>query len=140
MRPFGLAGLVALSACVQAAAPARPAATEARLDGEWRVATLDGVAVAGLRSDARFANGAFTIAFGCNTLRGGYRLEPGRLVPVYPMGATEIACGAAGDGPDPMAMEQRGFAIVGRPMRITFEGPNRVRLANEAGSIELMRR
>jgi len=121
--------LLALSACTSIQMPPP-------LDGAWRVAALNGEAVAGTAS---FAPGLFVIGFGCNTMRGGYRIEGDRLIPLGGLGRTEMACAPVGEGPDIMAREERGFAIASRPMRIVWEDVRHVRLSNEAGSIDLRR-
>ena len=78
--------------------------------------------------------------FGCNQGRSGYRIEGSVLVPVGPMGTTERGCVTADGSPTAAAQhEDEGFRIAHRRMQVTFYGPNRIRLSNEAGTIDLTR-
>ena len=116
-----------------------PAPALASLTGSWRVTALNGQATTGPPASASFDRRGMRINFGCNTMRGGYREENGMLVPVYPLGSTEIGCLPASGGPDLHAIEESGFAIVRRPMRIAWQRERRATLSNEAGSFELQR-
>ena len=133
MRPLALAAL--LAAC--APGPAPPPAPTPSLIGEWRVIAVNGQPVAG---KARIVPPIMSIDFGCNSGRFGFRVEGSVLKPVGPMGTTEMACVSADDSPSTvMLREDEGFRIAFRPMQATFYGENRVRLANEAGTIDLAR-
>ena len=128
---FGAAALLA-TACVSAA-PATP------LAGQWRVIALNGEAIEGLQAKASFEPHRMTISFGCNSGRGAYRVEGDKLI-APGLARTEMACmPVTDDGPDIMAREDRGFAVVSHPMRIRWQGDQALTLANEAGSIELRR-
>ena len=116
-----------------------PAPAVRSLTGSWRVTALNGQPIAAPPAFAGFDRAGMRINFGCNTMRGSYRQENGTLVPVYPLGSTEIGCMPTSGGPDPHAIEESGFAVVRRPMRITWHGERRVTLSNEAGSFELQR-
>ncbi|HVL30561.1 MAG TPA: META domain-containing protein [Sphingomicrobium sp.] len=135
MRPLALAALLAACAPVPASPPG-PTPTLS-LIGEWRVVAVNGHAVAG---SARIVPPIMSFSFGCNSGRSGFRIEGSVLTPVGPMGTTEMACVSADDSPSTiMQREDEGFRIAFRPMRATFYGENRVRLANEAGTIDLAR-
>ncbi len=134
MKPLAFAAFLAASC---APIPAPPPAPAPSLIGEWRVVAVNGQPVAGT---ARIVQPILSINFGCNSGRYGFRLEGSTLVPVGPMGSTEMACANADDSPaSVMQREEEGFRIAFRPMQASFYGPNRVRLANEAGTIDLAR-
>jgi hypothetical protein len=53
-----------------------------------------------------------------------------------------MACDYARDDPHPvplMAWERWGFAVLSRPMRMTWNSGDRLTLGNASGSIELRR-
>ena len=131
----------ALAGCAASAPSLGPAMTNQpstfSLAGRWQVIAVNGRPVAGV---ARFEPPRFSITFGCNDGRGQYRQEDDTLVVEPPLGTTERGCMNADDGPsDVMQHEDEGFRIAARPMRIAFYGPSRVRLTNEAGTIDLSR-
>ena len=127
------AALLALAGC--AAVP--PAASTPSLAGRWQVVAVNGQPAMGA---ANFEPPRYSISFGCNDGRGGYRQDNDLLVIVGPMGVTERGCVNADDSPSVvMQREEEGFRIATRPMRIAFTGPNRVRLTNQAGTIDLSR-
>jgi heat shock protein HslJ len=107
------------------------------LIGRWRIITVNGRAVTGT---ADIAAGRSIISFGCNHLRGAYRQEGERLLAIMPMGTTERGCMTPDGAPsEAMQREDEGFRIATRNMQVTFHGPDRVRLSNEAGTIDLAR-
>lgn len=112
------------------------APTAAMLEGSrWTIATIDGRPPApGTRTEFAFDRERMSGNAGCNRFSGGYRIERERLV-TGPLASTRMACiGAA------MGQEQRVFAILERPMRITTDAENRVILTNGLGTIALTRR
>jgi hypothetical protein len=134
VRPLAFATLLA-AAC--APVPAAPPAPARSLIGEWRVGAVNGQPVPG---SAHIVPPILSINFGCNDGRYAFRVEGSVLTPVGPMATTERACANADDSPSTiMEREDEGFRIAFRPMQATFYGPNRVRLANEAGTIDLAR-
>jgi hypothetical protein len=89
---------------------------------------------------AKIEQPLFLINFGCNGGRSGYRIEQSALIPVGPMATTERGCvTAAGEPTEAVMHEDEGFRIAFRRMQVSFYGPNRVRLSNEAGTIDLAR-
>ena len=130
LRGATLVWLAALAGC--ASAPPPPSMD---LDGEWQIVSLDRQPLIGTM---RLDKGAMSISFGCNRASGTARIEGSRLVPAGPMAQTEMACANAVDGgPDPMAMEDKGFRIAGQPMWVaSTRTPRRLRFWNEAGSFE----
>jgi hypothetical protein len=135
-RGLGAIAAVGLAACAQTAPPLP--APPPSIEGEWRVLAVNGRPTSG---SARIAPPIFAIDFGCNSGRSGYRIERFALVPVGPMGTTERGCVTLQDAPtDAMRHEDEGFRIAHRRMQVTFYGPDRARLSNEAGTIDLARR
>jgi heat shock protein HslJ len=105
--------------------------------GRWQVVAVNGQPVAGTAS---FEPPQFSISFGCNDARGGYRQERDLVMAMPPIGMTERGCVNADDSPSVvMQREEEGFRTVTRNMRIAFYGPSRARLSNEAGTIDLVR-
>ena len=131
-----LAGL-GLAACAQAIPPASPPLAAASVEGKWQVVAVNG----------RPTPGSITIEppllranFGCNDGRGSARIEGNRLVIVMAMAVTERGCMNLDGGPaDSMLHEAEGFRIASRAMQVTSYGPDRVRLSNAAGTIDLVR-
>ena len=113
-------------------------APSASLAGRWRVVALNGRPVAG---SAEFEAPRVRISFGCNDGRGAYRQDGDTIVLTAGMAVTERACMVVDDGgpSDAMQHEDEGFRIASRTMRILWFGPDRVRLSNEAGTIDLAR-
>lgn len=108
------------------------------LAGRWQVIAVNGRPLTGT---AEIAATRSIVNFGCNDLRGAYRQDGERLIAIMPMSTTERGCVKA-DGGEPTEAaqhEDEGFRIATRNMQITFHGPDRVRLSNEAGTIELTR-
>lgn len=107
---------------------------------QWRVAALNGEAIGDPQAIAKFEPHRMTISFGCNSGRGGYRVEGGKLNALGGLARTEMACmPVTEDGPDIMAREDRGFAVISRPMQMTWETESHLILQNEAGRIDLRR-
>ncbi len=134
----GLGAFIALglAACAHSAPPPPPAPAP-NIMGEWRVLAVNGRPTTG---SAKITPPIFAIDFGCNWGRSGFRVEPSALVPVGPMSTTERGCVNAQDDPtDAMRHEDEGFRIAHRRMQVTFYWPDRVRLTNEAGTIDLGR-
>ena len=122
-----------LAACAQASTPAPT------LAGEWRVTALNGEQIEQSHAKATFEPQRMTISFGCNSGRGAYRVEGDRLIALG-LARTEMACMPISDnGPNIMAREDRGFAVVARPMQITWASESDLILSNEAGRIDLRR-
>ena len=108
-----------------------------RLIGRWQVMSINGQPVAG---SADITAPLSVISFGCNELRGVYRQDGEKLMVVQPVSTTERGCMTPAGAPAPvMQYETEGFRIAARNMQVTFYGPDRVRLSNEAGTIELSR-
>ena len=106
------------------------------LAGDWRVVAING----------RPSNGRLSIrppilsaSFGCNDGRGNGRIDGNRLV-VTTMAVTERGCiDPDGSPAATMQREEEGFRVVTRTSMAAFSGPDRVRLSNEAGTIDLQR-
>ena len=127
-----IAPLALLAACAATQPMADP---NQGIVGQWRVVAVNGRAVAG---SATIAPPNFRINFGCNDGHGEVRREGPALVP-SPLAVTERACVNATDEPsDVMAIEQEGFQIASRPMKVQWLG-DRARLSNASGSIDIVR-
>ena len=126
-----LAIVAALALCSCARVPGQAGFESRGLDGEWRIVSLSGTPIDG---SMRLGRGQMTVNFGCNLGSGPFRIASGRLV-AAPLAVTEMACQSARDGgPNPMALEARGFAIVAEPMWIAGTiNSRRMRLWNERG-------
>jgi hypothetical protein len=74
--------------------------------------------------------------FGCNDGGGAARVERGWLIPSSDWIMTVASCVPK----DLLRFERRGFAITAKPMAIERRKAGGIRLRNEAGSIDLMRR
>ena len=137
IRPLAMALAALPAAACAPAGPLTAAMPAPGLAGEWRVIAVNGRPVSG---SAKIQPPIFAIDFGCNKGRSGFRIEGSVLVPVGPMGTTERGCVNADDSPSTaMRREDEGFRIAHRPMQVTFYGPARARLSNEAGTIDLSR-
>ena len=99
----------------------------------WRVAAVNGRATTPAADPfaMNFEAARFSATFGCNRLGAEYR-QTGDMVTAGPVIATRMAC------PD-MRYENQGSAILSRPMRINWNGGDRLTLSNDAGSIEMVR-
>ena len=98
----------------------------------WRVAAINGRATPpGQQFFMNFEPARIGAKFGCNGLGADYR-KAGDTVTTGPVVATRMVC------PD-MSFESQGGAILERPMRMNWQGGDRLTLTNERGSIELVR-
>lgn len=108
------------------------------LGGRWRVIMVNDREVQGA---AQFKLPQLTVSFGCNDGRGAFEQAGDRLRPLPPgLATTERGC-MNPDGSPSQAMqhEDEGFRIAARPMRVEFFAVDRVRLSNEAGTMDLRR-
>ena len=106
--------------------------TETFAGTRWRVASI--AAMPTPQSplyQLEFRDGQIGGRFGCNNFGGSYRVQGEQLV-TGDIASTLMGC------PEPAAThETRGFAILARPMAITWQSGGRLTLSNDAGSIEL---
>lgn len=80
-----------------------------------------------------FAGSELAAKFGCNSIRGGYRVNGDHLSTIG-LVQTEMAC------PEPaMAFERLGSAVLNSNMRVERISGDRMRLVSEAGEIDLRR-
>ena len=102
-------------------------------DTNWSITAINGETIA---PDAvhflRFDRDRLSGKAGCNSFSAAYTASPDTL-DAGPVVATKMAC-----PPPLMAHEQRVFAILARPMRLTF-GDETLTLSNDAGTIALRR-
>ena len=120
---------LALAGCTSVVADARS------FEGtRWAVTSLNGRPASG---ELNFSGGQIGGSFGCNRFSGPYRAAGQSLI-VAMLAVTQMACASAlDDGPDPMAVEGQGFAVLGQLMRVDWRSGRQLRLSNAAGSIEL---
>lgn len=149
-----------LAACATGQAPVPTKPTEVRpvvasdaLEGRWTIAAVNGRETSGLWLDlggeglgtiTRSANGIFVASpqpptrayLGCNDWhpngwsRNGDKLVLGREMSLR----TERGCDAAS-----MALDDEAYAILNEIMTMELTPPNRLRLINEKGTLDLVR-
>jgi heat shock protein HslJ len=110
------------------------AAPDPLAGSEWRVVAINGHTIPAeggyrMRFKDRQAGGQF----GCNHFGGAYQLRS-NVMTTSAITMTEMACmGPAGQ------FESWGIKVLQHPMRIEWRGDKALRLANQAGSIDLAR-
>ena len=131
---FRIAALALLGAgCTSIAADART------FEGtRWQVTAINGHPTPRYPNfRIEFARGRFTARMGCNIAYGIYRIEHEQLIPGFG-GHTEMACKAVSDfAVPPMTFETWGFAVLHKPMRMSWKSSRELTLTNGAGSIQL---
>ena len=134
MRILCAALAAAIAGCAQAPAddrsPASPSAP-ARLEGEWRVESLDGAAPpAGAAPTIEFgAEGKLFGNGGCNNYGGGFAYEAGVLT-VGPLFSTKMAC-----EPARMDFETRFLERLEGALKATADAGGALRLTDDAGAV-----
>jgi hypothetical protein len=152
---------LALAACSTGKAPLAPTQAEVRpvvakdnLRGRWTITSVNGRQVNGLWIElggegpvtvTRRADGGLNIGapqprsrayLGCNYwhpngwTRNGDKLTLGREMSLR----TEIGCDAA-----TVALDDQAYGILSKTMTMEFSPPNRLRLVNENGTLDLVR-
>lgn len=112
--------------------PYPPGQDAAPLSGsEWRIHAVNGRDTPPGDFFIRFEPDRFSAKLNCNGLGASYEqrgatLDPGALI------GTKMAC------PD-MSWETQGSAILERDMMVSWQGPDRVTLSNDRGTILLRR-
>jgi heat shock protein HslJ len=146
----------ALTPPAEPVAPAevRPVVASDVLQGRWTVTAVNGKAASRLWLElgaegptivAQRADGGINIggqqpptvaSLGCNTLRlNGWSRNGDKLVlGIEGSSKTEMGCDAA-----TMTLEQQAHAILRLPMTMELTPPARLRLINEAGTLDLVR-
>lgn len=128
-RAFSVAAFATAVACTSVTA------TEATFDETtWRVTAINGQ-VTPTSGDYRisFEDGRIGGRFGCNQFGGPYRVGGDTMV-AGDIASTLMGC------PEPAAThEAQGFAVLGQPMRISWNSGKRLTLGNSAGAIALER-
>jgi heat shock protein HslJ len=109
----------------------RPVVQKDNLDGRWTIAALNGQPMTGLMLE--FAGTTLSARLACNggsgtISRNGDKLMLDRLM------MTERAC-----TPDIQRIDDLAGAVLRLPMTMELTPPNRLRLVNESGSIDLIR-
>ena len=96
----------------------------------WRVMSINGTRTPASNFYVNFMPDQLGAKFGCNSLSASYT-QTGNSVRFGPVAATRMAC------PD-MTFEGQGSQILARPVTVSGFG-NRITLANDRGTIELVR-
>ena len=129
---------LALAACASGPVPLPPPDAEVRpvtqrdsLDGTWTIAAIDGKASSGAVLEFRGAELRARLA--CNG-GGGTLTRNGDKLSVDRMALTERAC-----APALMQVDERVAAILRLPVTMELTPPDRLRLINEGGTIDLVR-
>lgn len=109
----------------------RPVVRKDNLDGRWTIEALDGQPMTGLSLE--FSGTTLSARLACNggsgtISRNGDKLVLDRLM------MTERAC-----APDVQRIDDLAGAVLRLPMTMELSPPNRLRLINESGSIDLVR-
>lgn len=138
MTRFTLLLPLALAACATAPAPlpppdaeVRPVTTRDSLEGRWDIAAIDGSPVSG--PSLTFDGTTLRSQLACNS--GGTRFSRnGDKLFAGPLALTERAC-----DPELMRLDGRVSAILRLPVTMELTPPIRLRLINEAGTIDLVR-
>ena len=131
-RAIALGWALVTAACTSVVTDARSLAGT-----NWRVAALNGTPTPASGFEMSFTADELAAHFGCNRGSGNYRII-GNTMHTGPIAATQMACASATDeGPDPMALERMGFAVISQPMRIEWRSGRELRLTSAAGSIDL---
>lgn len=159
MTRFFLLLPLSLGACTTTPAPlpppdaeVRPVVAEDRLEGRWTVTAVNGTAVTGAwlalgaegpsivekRTDGGYNIGrpgpATGANFGCNSFFINGWTRNGDKLALGAGGKTERGC----DEPL-MQIEEQAGRIIARPMTMELTPPGRLRLINEAGTLDLVR-
>jgi heat shock protein HslJ len=158
MRPVHLL-LLLLAACASTPAPlpppdadVRPVVQGDRIEGRWTITAVNGRPVTGAWLELgaqgppvveKRADGGFNIGrpgpqtganFGCNSFFNNGWTRNGDKLTLGAGGNTERGC----DEPL-MQIEEQAGSIIRRPMTMEFTPPSRLRLINEAGTLDLFR-
>jgi len=96
----------------------------------WRVLSINGTRTPAANFYMNFMPDQIGAKFGCNSLSASYT-QRGNSVRFGPVAATRMAC------PD-MTFEGQGSQVLARPVTVSGFG-NRITLANDRGTIELVR-
>ena len=116
------------------AAVVRPVTAADPLEGRWTITAINGGQVGrGLHLELGAVEARAEL--GCNSLRtGGWSRSGDRLFLKEPLGITERGC----EGPV-MQLERQAFAVLRAAMVMELTEPNRLRLVNEHGTIDLVK-
>lgn len=129
---------LALAACATAppALPppdvdVRPVVAKDDIQGRWTIAAVNGRAVSGLSLELSDQRASYSL--GCNSgggtlSRNGDKLIIGQAV------LTERGC-----APAVLTTEAQAIAVLRLPMTMEITPPSRLRLINEAGTLDLVR-
>lgn len=127
---FRVAALALLcAACTSIAADARTFQNT-----RWHVTAINGRATPA-KGEYRiaFSDGRLSARFGCNSIGGAYVVTRDTIT-TSELISTMMACGDPAD-----SFEHAGSAVLNAPMRTNWTSSQRLRLSNNAGTIDLAR-
>lgn len=135
---------LALAACASGPVPLPPPDAEVRpvtakdvLAGRWDIVSVNGRASPGLWLELGEAGGATDANLGCNMHRaGGWSRNGDKLFLTAPLTGTEMAC----LDPQRSAAETQALAVLRLAMTMELTPPDALRLINEAGTLDLVRK
>ncbi|QDP19804.1 META domain-containing protein [Sphingomonas xanthus] len=153
LLPLALSACLGPTAAVDPAREVRPVTVQDRLQGRWAIVAVDGRPSGGL-SLTLGAQGLATAAgsgpgtasaspqppssayLGCNELRiGGWARNGDKLT----LGTDHATITERGCDPATMALEERAHAILRKTLTMELTPPDRLRLINEVGTLDLVR-
>ncbi len=108
--------------------------------GEWRAVRIDNVALRAWEQLTLVVGPNEFRAVTCNHFSGGYRLDGRQIVRVGPWSQTERGCFDPTGTTDPMAFEERVFAMLRSPMTASNPTPDMLRLESRGNRIDFERR
>lgn len=138
MKTAAVLAILLLAACATGPVPLPPPDADVRpvtvrddLNGRWSIVTIGGTPVSGM--SLAFAGTTLRAALACNG-GGGTISRNGDKLFLDRLALTERAC-----EPARMALDEQVAAILRLPVTMEFTPPGRLRLINEAGSLDLIR-
>ena len=117
----------------------RAPAVALNIEGEWTAVAIDGVATEPADRFPLTITPTTISANLCNMIDGGYRLDGLQLARVGPWRSTERGCFDPTGKRDPMAAEEKVFAILSSALTAATPTPNSLKLMSPRGSIDFVR-
>ncbi|WP_300974192.1 META domain-containing protein [Sphingomonas sp. LHG3406-1] len=136
-RPMLLLPLL-LAACASGPVPlpppdadVRPVVQKDNLDGRWTIAALNGRAISGM--SVEFTGPSMRVALACNGGAATITRNGDKLF-LQQLALTERGC-----EPERMQVDEQAAAVLRQPMTMELTPPDRLRLINAGGIIDLVR-
>lgn len=132
---LGALPLVACTATPSAtssfASASRPVIATAQLVGRWEIAAVNRGPVQGY--SMQFSPTAVQVSIACSSGAGGWSLSGGRII-MEPLKRPERDCTLPDTGPAPETIR----LILSQPLEAELNGPDKLRLSNGVGTIDLI--